>query len=134
MTPRPWDWTPVRRQLADLDPARVHALDEALGDLRGHLHTAGIGQPTSDHAEAVWMGARLVLGQLMPALLLLEDSTERAHTQAQIDALEELCCAARDLWPAPTPHQPEPTRDLPLLDQVERLRRDHESPTPRKEP
>jgi hypothetical protein len=125
MTPTPWDWTDARARLATMDAVKVHALDGAVADLRGHVLAAGL-QPTPEVAEALWLGARLTIGLLAPLLAYVgDDALARAHVQAHIDQVEEICHAARDLW-APGSNATEPWL---LARHIERLRRDHNGGT-----
>lgn len=124
MTPRPWDWAVARQRITSWPPASA-MLDQLLGDVRSHLHAAGITHPDRQHAEAMWVGARCVIGQLAPILrgAVAGDRPTQAHVQAHINVVEDICCAARDLWPPPSTGG--------LLGVVEQLRGDHD---PRKEP
>lgn len=127
MSRQAWDWTPARDRVANFDPAQVHALDAAVSDLRGCLRATGIAWPDQGHAEAMWIGARLAIGMLTPLLLdaTKDDPVAEAHVEGHVAIAEEMCCAARDLWP-PAPAAPPPRTKPPgLLGIVERLRRDH---------
>lgn len=125
--PGPWDWTEARQRIAAWPPARA-ILDQLLGDVRAHLHAAGITHPDRQHAEAMWVGARLVVEQLAPILRdgAAGGAVTASHVQAHINVVQDLCCAARDLWPTSAAPRTEPAG---LLGTVEQLRRDHNGGT-----
>jgi hypothetical protein len=95
MVPRPWNWTGAAGRVATLEPSDTHELDEAVSALRAHLQAAGIPTPQVEHADAVWVGARLAIQALAP---VLDDLDWEEGVLPCLDSAEEVCYAARDLW------------------------------------
>lgn len=138
MTPKPWDWTEARARVAAIGgraPGRIGELDQALSMIRQHMDVEQVPVDRS-HAASLWLGARLAIDCLTPLLHAAAgaDPDAHAHILSHIDAVEEIACAALDLWPerpaAPGGPDRPTSRPSGLLGSVERLRDDHERGDP----